>query len=112
MKRTRRPAAAAALASTRAFAGCATVTGISKVMIPVNSVPEGAVVSASGDSLGTTPAHIRGPRGTAQVRWRIEKPGYEAAEVVVQSHLSGWLIADVPWGGVGVREPGCSVGAC
>jgi len=69
--------------------------------IRVESEPDHARVSVGGVDMGTTPLGVRVHPGTELPAIRVEKGGYEPAEVRLSEHLDPWFIPrDIGMGGL------------
>lgn len=93
-----------------AIAGCATIVSGRHADVTINSAPEHAQVTVR-DHRGmtvaqtTTPAVIPLKRGSgffkrARYTATLEKPGYEPAQVAINSQLNPWLFGNALFGGV------------
>ncbi len=101
MMRLRRISAlAAACAMAIAVTGCATIMnkgGNQRVLI--NSIPPGATATIDGVISVTTPGEVKLKRNKNHVV-RIEKEGYQPANMMIDNELSGWVFGNILVGGL------------
>lgn len=83
-----------------AVTGCATIMnkgGNQRVL--VNSIPPGATATIDGNISVTTPGEVSLKRNKSHVV-RIEKDGYQPANVMIDNELSGWVFGNILIGGI------------
>jgi len=90
--------------------GCASLVSGRHAEVAINSNPPGAQVSVHDTkgrmvASGQTPAVVSLKRGDgflkkARYTATIEKPGYQTAQVPIESRLNPWVFGNVVFGGV------------
>lgn len=91
----------APLSVTLLLAACGTIVGQKTFHVPIDSVPQGAVVAYRDANVGVTPCTVVMTRTCSQVTLR--KEGFHDQVVEVGARTSGWIVGNLLFGGpVGV----------
>lgn len=78
---------------------CATIMNSTTQQISVSSMPSGATVKLNGMLVGETPLSLDVKRKNGGVV-RIEKEGYETAEIILVKKTNGWVFGNILFGGI------------
>ncbi len=94
------------MAAALAGSGCATLAHGRTQEISIRSVPAGARVYIGSELVGETPARVLVRRRERDAVVRIEKDGFEPAEVKLTRKASGWILGDVGWAAAQFQNQG------
>ena len=86
--------------------GCATLAHGRTQEISIRSVPAGARIYIGSELVGETPARVLVRRRERDAVVRIEKEGFEPAEVTLTRKASGWILGDVGWAAAQFQNQG------
>ena len=103
---SRRKLAGLLLAAALTGSGCATLAHGRTQEISIRSVPAGARVYIGSELVGETPARVLIRRRERDAVVRIEKDGFEPAEVKLTRKASGWILGDVGWAAAQFQNQG------
>jgi len=81
------------------FSSCATIIHGTKQKIGITSSPTGATVIIDNDSVGVTPMFYKLKRKEDYIV-TIKSPGYQKAQLVITSSVSGWVWGNIIFGGL------------
>lgn len=90
--------------------GCATIVHGRHQDIVVTSSPSGARVLVADSDQGTTPTRMSVERRKTGIALRVEKDGFQPAEVTLRRTTSGWIALNVLAGASEFANQGLSSG--